>query len=145
MGHSDPRAARPRYASTAMAQPSRFSPDGRLATADATKIVLWDVGAEPPRGHRFSTNGSAVWALAFSKDGRTLATAGTDGTVQLWDVQSSGKRGRPLPGDHGTVYDIAFGRNETLATAGADGTVRLWDAATRQHAADPSMVTSERY
>jgi WD40 repeat protein len=114
-----------------------FSPDGRLATADATKIVLWDVGAQPPRGHLFSTNGSAVWALAFSKDGRTLATAGTDGTVQLWDVQSPGKRGRPLPGDHGTVYDIAFGRNETLATAGADGTVRLWDAATRQQRGRP--------
>lgn len=78
-----------------------------------------------------------VRALAFSSDGRTLASADFDGTLRLWDVRARRPVGEPLHETTGEVWGIAFAPGgRTLAAAGADGTVRLWDAATgRQLAA----------
>ncbi|MGI3203949.1 WD40 repeat domain-containing protein [Streptomyces sp. GLT-R25] len=58
-------------------------------------------------------------ALAFSPDGRTLAVAGDEGTLQLWDVSSRRRIGSALvtPGD--TVRALAFGPDSgTLYAAG---------------------------
>jgi WD40 repeat protein len=87
------------------------------------------------RGHRYS-----VQAVAFSPDGRTLATAagllGHGGEVKLWDVATwrAGGVNPPvrvtLSGHTDAVYAVAFSPDSgTLATGGADGTGRLWDVA----------------
>jgi hypothetical protein len=72
----------------------------------------------------------SVSAVAFSYNGRILATGSTDGTARLWDVVT----GRPLtpPLKHeDAVVVLAFSPNgHALATASADGTARLWDAVT---------------
>jgi WD40 repeat protein len=75
-----------------------------------------------------------VWAVAFSPDGRTLATTSLDGTAKLWEV-ASGKELRSFQGPGGYVVGAAFSPDGTLlATAirgrmgsGESGEVRLWE------------------
>jgi WD40 repeat protein/Flp pilus assembly protein TadD len=68
--------------------------------------------------------------VAFSPDGKTIATAGWDG-ARLWDAATLRPIGTPLPHPHPSpVEAVAFSPDgKTIATAGWDG-ARLWDAAT---------------
>jgi WD40 repeat protein len=76
--------------------------------------------------------GDRVRSMAFSPDGRLLATAGLDGTLRIWDVQQRALLGEPLAEDTGMVWGLAFSPDgHRLAVAGRDGTVRLWDALRR--------------
>jgi WD40 repeat protein len=108
-----------------------WSPDGKLlASAGMDRTArLWKVGTRT-RGLR-ATFKHRSWArgVAFSPDGRTLATlAGR--MVQLWDVASS-KRTASLRGHTRDVYGVGFAPGgRTLGTADEGGLVRLWDLAT---------------
>ena len=76
--------------------------------------------------------------MAFSPDGRTLAAAGADGTVWLWNVTDPARParlGQPLAGPTDTVTSVTNAVSSvvfspdgrTLAAARADGTVWLWN------------------
>ncbi|WP_329429958.1 hypothetical protein OG339_17085 [Streptosporangium sp. NBC_01495] len=81
---------------------------------------------------------ASVTAVAFSPDGRTLATAGQDRSARLWDVATRRPIGAPLTGHDGWITAVAFSPDgKTLATAGGDGTARLWNLATRRPIGDP--------
>jgi hypothetical protein len=70
--------------------------------------------------------------VAFSPDGRRLASASYDGTVKLWDADT-GQEVLTLRGHSGRVTSVAFSPDgRRLASANDDGTVMLWDAATGQ-------------
>ena len=70
---------------------------------------------------------SWVYALAFSADGRRLATGGWDGSVMTWDV-ASGRSLSTLVGHEGIVMAVAFSPDgQTLASTGYDQTVRTWN------------------
>ncbi len=104
------------------------SPDGRYfaaAFADGT-AVLYN-GAGTPIA-TFKSQAEDAPILAFSSNGRLLATGGVEGTVKLWDTTSRRElltlRGTPYP-----VLSIAFSRDETkLATLDGRGYVRVWRA-----------------
>ncbi|MFI5454103.1 MAG: hypothetical protein ACHRXM_01500 [Isosphaerales bacterium] len=71
-----------------------------------------------------------VHAVAFSPDGRRLATVSTDRTARLWDVAKGALLSSPIRHER-TVGAMAFSPDGRLvATACDDGTVRQWDAMT---------------
>ncbi|HEX6074315.1 MAG TPA: WD40 repeat domain-containing protein, partial [Micromonosporaceae bacterium] len=73
----------------------------------------------------------SVYAVAFSPDGRLLATGSDDRTVRLWDPATGDPIGRPFTGHTDWVRAVAFSPDgRLLASGGDDKTVRLWDPAT---------------
>ena len=72
---------------------------------------------------------SVVNSVAFSPDGKTLASGSEDATIKLWDV-ASGKELRTLAGHSGCVDSVAFSPDgKTLASGSDDSTIKLWDVA----------------
>lgn len=113
------------------ASPFALSPDGFTVAAQASEddptILVWDAdsGEALPAlvGHT-----DTVMGIAFSPDGRWIATGSQDKTARLWDWQT-GEEQRIFTGNIEGVLGIAWSPDSRLLlTAGLDRTVRLWDA-----------------
>jgi WD40 repeat protein/regulator of sirC expression with transglutaminase-like and TPR domain len=95
----------------------------------AAEVKLLDVGRRQEitslRGHV-----GLVRSLAFSEDGTTLATTGSDGRAKLWDTQSWEER-LTLEWEEHPLSCVVFSPDgRTLATGDENGQIRLWRGAT---------------
>ncbi|MFE4634981.1 WD40 repeat domain-containing protein [Streptomyces sp. NPDC056773] len=127
------------YSSTAMA----FSPSGRLAIAlslgdEDAGVHLWEPATGAEIDGEVSRHRGLVTALAFSSDGRYLATGSKDTTVKLWDATTRKESGSPLLGHSGPITALAFTPDgRYLATASTDATVQVWDTTTNTRTGEP--------
>jgi WD40 repeat protein len=132
-----------------------WAPDGSVvatgnvgnawAAAGPAEIRLWDPRTWKPVGKPLA-HPLAIWALAFSQDGKTLLAgcgvntfSGQDaaGEIRCWDVAGGQPADQPLPVPAG-VQAIAFRRDgKAFAAACRDGAVRQWDAATHKPLGEP--------
>ena len=111
-----------------------FSPDGSmLASAGHVDgaVRLWDVRAGKLRQEIKAHD--APTAVAFSPDGRTLATGGYDGTLKLWDVGGGAPKRSLDYAPNAVVSSIVFSPDGRLIACGGDGPdgeLKVWDART---------------
>ena len=114
----------------------QFSPDGRLVAAasmalerprpGAERVTIWDWRS----GRVVRTLRALAEGMAFSADGRRIATTPLVGPARIWEV-SSGRVLATLAGHTGAVMDVAFAPDDSVvATGSTDSTIRLWNPRT---------------
>lgn len=89
------------------------------------RVEVWDLALPGKRGE-VRVPGGPVYALAFSPDGRYLASGGQDREVRLYDLEA-GLLERVYVGHTGAVYGLDFNpQTPALATGGGEGRVLLF-------------------
>lgn len=145
-----PRAMGTQHESDSFVMSVAFSSDSKTLAAGAIDVTgrnnmvrLWDVSdAMHPKAldvTNMRLDGYVV-SVAFSSDGKTLASAGcgtmdlncNKGEVQLWDVSDIAHPqalGVPLTGHENRVFSVVFNPDgKTLASGSEDSTIRMWNS-----------------
>jgi WD40 repeat protein len=105
-----------------------FSPDGNtIASGDYRTVKLWQKPASTKV--REIAVGAVITSIAVSPNGQTIATAGADNAIKLWNA-ADGAAGKVLAGHAAAVHALAFSADGTkLASASEDKTIRIWNVA----------------
>jgi len=114
-------------AGAALKQVSKIDPKAETQVKIALQQAVYGVSER----NRLQGHDGGVQAVTFSPDGETLATAGRDNSIKLWQID-----GQPLltlNGHQDVVWSVGFSPDgKTIASASRDRTVRLWDTQGKQ-------------
>jgi WD40 repeat protein len=114
------------------APPQQFGEGAKGLQRHAMNLpALGDQNQLPPEhcNHILSGHTSVVWSIAWSPDGRCIASGSADNTIRLWD-SASGTCTHTLSGHSDSVHSIAWSPDgRCLASGSSDSTIRLWDPA----------------
>jgi WD40 repeat protein/uncharacterized caspase-like protein len=96
------------------------------------QVLLWDTATgqqiDAIKGH-----GKGVTKVVFSRDGKLLASSGTDNTIKIWDVATK-RELRTLIGHTANIESMDFSPDgRLLASASDEGSTFLWDTNTGEH------------
>ncbi|QYS94105.1 hypothetical protein H0G86_001456 [Trichoderma simmonsii] len=107
-----------------------FSPNGKMLALDDKTIQLSDAATG---SHKIFEKDSdyLILSLAFSPDGKTLASASDDKTIRLWDIATGSHY--ILQGHDNLVRSVAFSPDGKILASASDDNVQLWDIATGGH------------
>ncbi len=121
----------PKAVSSPVARPPVGTPEMAGHTAAPTDVAetsTTGADASPVLYRTLEGHRDDVLAVAFSANGKRLASGGADAEVRVWD-SANGATLKALTGHAGAVSALAFSDDgRWLASAGHDGNVRLWDA-----------------
>ncbi len=109
------------------------APDGRMVAAGETESPTFVIDLRSRATWSFGSEHGDTWELDFSPDGKRLAVADGNGTVEVWDVRRRRRIGKPMRGGPGAMAAVDFSPDGRLiAGIGEDGWIALWNAQTLQ-------------
>ncbi|KAG8792426.1 hypothetical protein FRC12_006141 [Ceratobasidium sp. 428] len=123
------------------------SPDGARVGAGCDRGVrLWDLNSEETVLGPLQEYSALVSSVAYSPDGRTIASGSRDNTVRVWDTTTGAAANKPLTGHTNRIRSVAFSYDSRLIISGSDDrTIRLWDVRTGRSAGTPIGVGADVY
>lgn len=109
-----------------------ISPDGlAVATAASTEVRLVEIATDETLA-TFREHTGTVSSLAFSPDGATLASGGTDATIRLWNVSTGGQKAALVTGAPVSHGGVAISPDGKLVAALSAAGLELWSLADQQ-------------
>ncbi|MGB3208210.1 MAG: serine/threonine-protein kinase [Crinalium sp.] len=103
-----------------------ISPDGQtLASVSNKKIKLWNITTGED-DKTFTIDSDGITALAFSPNGKILASGSNDNKIQIWNL-ITGKIIRTLAGHSSAITSVAFSPDgKKLVSSSEDNTIKIW-------------------
>ena len=123
-----------------------FSPDDKYVLSGwQNGFQIWDVKTGSLVTESRQQHDREVVSMAFSHDGKLVATGSCDNTIRLWDARNGEQVLSPFIGHTGSVCSVAFSPDDlTVASGSEDGTVRVWNVMTGQTIMGPLKGHTDR-